>query len=579
MPNSEVPLRECYEKLSKEYSIERVDYIPEGTNHKKVSVPVWKVTVIAEVFGKLEAVEIFIAYPPEFPYLLPCVIVPEERFSLLPHISVKSRKLCLYEDGAIYDTENIYGLIKDSITKTRRWLELFSNQDNTSEYAQELNSYWTEQYEREPGIEPYWILMGKMPSETCELQGYSYSVDFLGKKDKYFERCVVCGSDAPENILNNIKTRYSGRKVQVLFIKSLQIPYTPPYSISGYQLFERIQNESDKAKCTRFLNQNLKGYFLFPLGLDNMLGGVIVPKLNVINRNGYRNGSLKATDILTKFEYKNKSLGRIKVGLYEEMRMANRTAGYLMKHQKFVIAGLGSVGSNLCYFLNGYNNASFALVDPDNLTIDNMGRHLLGFNYLDQRKVYAVADHLNLYRPDREIKPIDKQIELIPSEKYNEATAIFVCTGDVMSEKWLLKKMQDKEITQPTFFMWLEPYGLSGIMIYANPNDEESIDLLKTEADRRFLKYCLIDQTEYDQGDKLTQHDAGCNGSYALYSANDVTMFLSAMFPQIDQLLNCPDKTQIHQWVGNVEIANQRKIHLVERADGLSKGRVLSLKL
>lgn len=579
MPDSEGALRECYDELSKEYQIELVDYIPKGSSQEKINVPVWKVSIMAEVFGKVDTVEAFIAFPYEFPYLLPYVIVPEERFSLLPHISVKTRKLCLFEDSVVYDTGNIYGLIRECISKTRRWLELYSNQDNTEEYAKEIDSYWNEQYEGETEVESHWILLGQMPKESCELQGYLYSVDFLRDKDKCFEQCIVCGTDYSEDVLNNIRTRYSVRKIQILFIKSFRIPNKPPYSITGSQLLEQIENEDDRKSCTKFLNKNHQGHILFPLGLDYMLGGVIVPKQNVYNRSGYRNGSLTATDILTKFESKNKKLGRIKTGLYEETRMATRTAGELMKRQNFVIAGLGSVGSNLCYYLNGYNNASFALVDPDNLTIDNMGRHLLGFNYIDQRKAYAVADYLHQYRPDREVKAIDKRVELIPVDSFNQASAIFLCTGDIMSEKWLLKKIQNKEINQPTFFLWLEPFGLSGIMIYINPDDEESIIRLKSDVDGCFLKYCLIDQSEYEQGEKLTQRDAGCNGTYALYSANDVTLFLSAMFPHIDRLLESPNKTQILQWVGNVEIASQRGIHLVERADGLSKGQVINLNL
>lgn len=579
MPDNEEALRECYDELSKEFPIELVDYIPEGSNQRKIDVPVWKVSIIAEVFGNVDTVEAYIAFPREFPYLMPYVVVPEERFSLLPHISVASRKLCIYEDSVVYDTENISGLIRDCISKTRKWLEIYSNQDNTEEYAEEINSYWTEQYEGEIEVESHWILLGQMPNESCELQGYLYSVDFLGDNDKCFEQCIVCGVDFSDDILNNIKTRHSARKIQIQFIKSFGIPNKPPYSITGSQLLEQIENEDDRKSCTKFLNKNHQGHILFPLGLDYMLGGVIVPKQNVYNRSGFRNGNLRATDILTKFESKNKNLGRIKAGLYEETRMATRTAGELMKHQNFVIAGLGSVGSNLCYYLNGYNNASFTLIDPDNLTIDNIGRHLLGFNYIDQRKAYAVADYLNQYRPDREVKPIAKRIEMIPTDSFYRASSIFLCTGDIMSEKWLLNKIQNKEITQPTFFLWLEPYGLSGIMIYVAPDDEESIIRLKSEADGRFLKYCLIDQLEYDKGEKLTQRDAGCNGFYALYSANDVTLFLSAMFPHIDRLLESPSKTQILQWVGNVEIANQREINLVKRADGLSKGQVLNLNL
>ena len=467
---------------------------------------------------------------------------------------------------------------QDNIVKTRRWIELYSNQDNTEEYAKEIDSYWTEKYEDETELEPHWIYLGDIPEHTCELRGFTYHVDYIAKDDKYFDQYIVCGLDESEDILRNIKIGYKASKIPVLFIKSLRIPATPPYSLTGRKLQECIVEKEDKIACKRFLQKNHKGHILFPLGLEYMMGGVTVPNLNLY-RKGYRPGTLKAIDVLTKLEYKNKYLVRIKSNIYDEKRMANRTAGELMKQHKYLIIGLGSVGSNLCYYLNGYNNSSFALIDPESLTIDNLGRHLLGFNYVDQRKAHAVAEFLTHYRPDRKVTPIDKQIEEIPSEKINEASSIFLCTGDIMSEKWFLDKVLTKEIKIPSFIIWLEPYGVSGLMIYVNPDEEVTIKRLRTALDDCFLEFCLIDKSEYEEGEKLTHRDAGCNGQYALYSANDVTLFLSGIFPHIDRLINKQEETQIYQWVGDLEIAKQKGIKLVERAGGLSKNQLLKLPL
>ncbi len=578
MPDLETILTDCFDKLSKEYAVERVDYILVRGQRSTADIPVWKVVITAKVFGKTDDVEAYIAIPKEFPFILPWVMVPDDRFSYLPHISVRTRKICLYEDDVVYDTENAYGLIKENISKTRRWLEQYSNQDNKAEYANEINSYWTEIYDGEKKLEPHWILLGTIPDKTCELQGYTYPVDLLGKADMFFDQYIVCGINEQDDVLKNIKTRYKVLKLPVLFIKSYRIPTTPPYSMTGIQFLKCIEDAEDYKTCIKFLNKHHGGHFLFSIGLDFMLGGVSIPKQKVI-RNGFRKGSLSAVEVLTEYECRNKKLERIKANIYEESRMVERTAGQVMKRQDYLIAGLGSVGSNLCYYLNGYNNASFALIDPDYLTIDNMGRHLLGFNYIDQRKANAVAEYLTLFRPDRKVYPITKQIEELYIDEINKASAIFLCTGDMMSEKWLLEKMVNKEVTVPAFILWLEPYGISGVMIYVNPREEGSIKQLQIAAKDSFLSSCLIDHAEYETGEKLIKHDVGCNGKYAQYSANDVTMFLSGMFPHIDRLLNTPEETQIYQWVGNVEIAAQKEISLVARAGGLSKNQVLSLHI
>ena len=578
MPDVNGFLEECYQQLSLEYEIEEVDSLPDGNQWKKVDVLVWHIIIQATVCGKLSDVDVYMAFPHGFPYDMPWLVVPDERLRFLPHISFKSRKLCLYEDGTVYDTSNIIGLIRDNITRSRRWIEKYSNQDNTAEYASEIDSYWAEEYEGEKELEPYWVLLGSIPDKSCELNAVTYPVDYLGKSDKYFDRTIVCTTEESEKLLENIYCKYKAHKASVLFIKSFSLPTEPPYSLTGRQFVERITDQEDKRIFVKYLNKHREGHFLIPLGLDYLLGGLTIPKLNVF-KPGFRGGVLTAADILLDYDYRNKKLTRIRASIYEENRIAERTAGNMMKGQNYVVAGLGSVGSNLCYYLNGYNNAKFALIDADNLNVDNIGRHLLGFRYIDQKKVQAIKDYLIAYRPDRVVTAIEKHIEDVSTDSYSEATALFLCTGDVMSEKWLLNRIKEGAVDKPTYILWLEPYGVSGLMIYVNPKETEIINTLVEKSNDSFLEYCLINREEYQDEEKLTKRDAGCNGKYALYSANDVTLFLSAMFPQIDRLLSNPEETQIYRWVGNVEIAAQKGIHLNENAGGLIKNTVQRLKI
>ena len=66
-------------------------------------------------------------------------------------------------------------------------------------------------------------------------------------------------------------------------------------------------------------------------------------------------------------------------------------------------------------------------------------------------------------------------IQELEDEYINKASAIFVCTGNVMSEKWLFDKIIEGAVRKPSFILWLEPYGISGIMIYINPENVESV--------------------------------------------------------------------------------------------------------
>lgn len=566
MPDIATALDSVFAELSREFEIEEIES----------SIRTWRLVFQAEVGGKVEDVEMNLSFPTTFPYDIPRVEIRDDRFKYLPHIAFHSRKLCLYEDGVVYDAANIRGIVRDCIRRARRWVEEYANKDNSDEYAKEIKNYWEENYDNEELVDDYWILLGKVPNQTCLLNAISYPVESLSEKNKYFER-VVCACEQDEERLKSYKSMPCATMLKVLYVASFRMPKAPPYSLTGINVIDKISDDNDRRFFVKYINDHHKGYILFPLGLDYALGGVVIPKLNT-SRKGFRPGALRAISVLTGFENTDKKLDRILAKVYDADRIAQRTVGRMMELRKFLVAGIGSVGSNLCYYLNGYNNAQFALVDRDLLNTDNIGRHLLGFNYLNQRKAYAVAHYLMQYRPDRKVKALAMNLQEIQAESINESSAIFVCTGDVMSEQWLLNNMVEGHIAVPAFVLWLEPYGISGIMIYANPYDKEGLKRLCEQANDSFLNYCLIDRSEYDNGEKLTKREAGCNGSYALYSANDVTFFLSAMYPHIDNLLSSSSTSKCYRWTGNIDIANQREIKL-DSSEKLSKYDVLELPL
>lgn len=571
MPNIATILDTILHTLSVEYDIEVVDSIPQQVRLPRTCI--WKVQIPALVSGKAEDIETYILFPFDFPYTMPYVFIQDDRFRYLPHISVKSRKLCLYEDGEVYDAENIEGLIRDNIDRTRRWIEQYYGRDNSDEYAKEIRSYWNEEYEEEKNVDDHWIMLGDIPTETCEMTGVAYIVKNL-KDGSTYKKSVVA-SDEDDKTLASLKLQYRTKGISVLYIASLQIPNVPPFCMTGQEVIDRISNDEDRNTFKKYLNHNKNANILFPIGVNYAVGGIYIHGLKV-NRNGYRKGTLTSFKVLTSFENKNKKIDRLYVSVYSDHRIAERTAGAMMTEMRLLVAGLGSVGSNLCYFLNGYNNATFDLTDRERLTIDNIGRHLLGFKYIGQYKSVAVAHYLRQYRPDRNVHALLKKIQELNVEEINKANAIFVCTGDIMSEKWLLSQMAEGYIKIPAFILWLEPYGISGLMIYVNPKDEESIKRLREKANDGFMDYCLIKREEYENGEKLTMRDAGCNGSYSLYSANDVTMFLSAIFPLIDKILEKPSESECYQWVGNINIATEKGICLASSLN-LSKNTLQKL--
>ena len=86
------------------------------------------------------------------------------------------------------------------------------------------------------------------------------------------------------------------------------------------------------------------------------------------------------------------------------------------------------------------------------------------------------------------------------------------------------------------------------------------------EKDTMLYKHNLILSSEYTgKGtSEFVSRDAGCNGAYTLYSGNDVMLFLSAIYPIINKLIEQPSKTMCYRWVGNINNAKERNIALIE---------------
>ena len=552
---------ESLERLQKEYDIEEVDRIPIHGGNRHLPNKIWRITLPSEVNVKAEFVDAYLIFTDTFPYDMPAVFLPDERFKYLPHISSSTRKLCLYEDGIDYDADNVYGLIRDNLDKTKRWIKHYTSRDNADEYARELTSYWAEAYDGEDDVDSYWTLIGNIPKNTCGLKGIAYELKD-GKNNNLCVQHVVVPAEIESGAFDFISGMHKGKEFDALYLSSFDMPKEPPYCLTGQRIIDHLINDEDKKILKRYVNKYGGGFVLFPIGIENLIGGLHIRQLKC-NRNGFRPGTITPYGVLTEFESRVKKLPRLLVSVYSDNRIAERTAGNMMEHRKFLIAGLGSVGSNLCYYLNGYNNAQFTLVDRDKLDIDNIGRHLLGFEYQHKYKVTAVAQYLKEYRPDREVLEVRKIFQELSDEEINNADCIFVCTGDVMSERWLLQKMRNGEVTIPAFILWLEPYGVSGIMLYVNPDDQKSLEKLVVSAANGFENFVLISPEEYQDGEKLIQRDAGCNGKYALYSGNDVTFFLSAVFHVIDQLMKTPTKSRCYRWVGNIDIAAEKGIGLI----------------
>lgn len=511
-----------------------------------------------DVNGQAEEVEMKMAFPQAVPYQLPDFFFFDTKYDPLPHLGFDDRKMCLFESGVVHHVNDYVQLSIQCFHKAKQLLTLGANKKNYEDFKKEIDSYWRYSYNGETHVQSNWLFVGVLPCQTTPIKIWQIN---KWNDDKERLKIVFTESEEGSAFIRYIEKHYSVREYEGLFVCSYSVPNQPPYDLCFKEFVDCVTNDDDKASIKRFVNKQIGGCILFPLGGVGAFGGVVLAGVKT-NRNGWRAGSRTAYDVLTRFEQKNVKTARIMGKVYSDQRIAERTKGELMEHTAVGIAGLGSIGSNLCQFLAGHNNMSFTLMDPDVLTIDNIGRHLLGFKYVGMNKAKAIAEHFMSVRPDYQIMTYENDIENVVLKKVrdlNSLNTLFICTGDYMSEKFVVDQLFNRTLNIPVFVLWLEPFAIAGHLLFYNPQDLDGMSGLFDE-DGFYVNNIISKEEFVNDSERFVKRVAGCNGSYALYSGNDVLLFLSAIYPYIVSLISNPCKSTCLRWLGNVQIIKEQNI-------------------
>lgn len=175
-------------------------------------------------------------------------------------------------------------------------------------------------------------------------------------------------------------------------------------------------------------------------------------------------------------------------------RLQLRTTGYTEKQKSVAISGLGSVGSNLVFFLKNLPINRFNLIDKEALSSENIKRHLSGFSLLKNNKVDAVKNDLKNTNPLIEVETKIKSVTTIIQTEVdfiNDCDFHIVAIGKTMIEEFILNQVIEGKLIKPTFIFWVEPFLASGQMLFIMPNDaERALALIKKKI--MIIVFCRI---------------------------------------------------------------------------------------
>lgn len=517
--------------------------------------------------GVAEDISFYLVLRPDFPLTLPKIYLSRidyGKLKYIPHVDVNAF-ICTYDtDTTRTNPENPGGIVQACLSRAIKIVENGVSKTNESDFEEEFKAYWENQYDDEPDLKQDILALLDDPAVIAEI-----SFIKLSKNISNYNHVIYQDDETGRRFIEYLKYRnISFKNESICYLGQLNITSTPPLNLNNEKVDKIVSalSQSQQNLFRKYINsidtpKFILGYTIID-GRPFYLGWIHGP-FN-LKRKGFRKSILNNHYVFRNLQRKDKLI-RVSPQLYTPTQSILRTDGInqprLSRH-KFLITGLGSIGSNLLFFLNGINNPEMRLIDYDKLTIDNLNRHFLGINYLGLYKAVALRNHYMMKNPFQVITCKNESFIATCQTDVNyvnDADFIFCATGKANIDQWVGHALKEGIITKPIFFFWVEPYLVGGHCLYLTPGGKHYDEFFDSN---NFFKNNIIDNDEYLLGNtKLSLREGGCQISYTPYSLNNVTAFLSAIFPKIRDIIENPLPNSVCiSWVGNMEPLQDLKI-------------------
>lgn len=512
----------------------------------------------------------------DFPLSMPYIHVDKQTIELLehpPHISMTG-EICTYDrNTSIPDPRQPGLVVRECLIRARDIIEDCLTSQDQSRYESEFIAYWELQYgEEDPitknilslipdnGPPPSKVTYVQLHNQIGLFQGLIYSeTDQLHPLSRYLE--------APSSSAKHIETFHLG----------VQGDIYPPFDMTNADV-RRIAEQSNRLQD---FDAYLRSRPLLPLvTFTKVLDGRTVvfgwehqvtklfERPASSSKQKLKKRRLKASQLHRILDDSNSPLlvKRFSPQVYTRDRIERRTGDSNDLERKaerytILLAGLGSVGSNLVPFLAASGVTDFHLVDPDRLALHNIGRHLAGLSHVGIQKTAAMRlilleknPLLNVEVRDRRIiEVIQEDPEFVISCDYH-----FFCTGEINTETWIATNMVGSNWSCPSFFIWVEPFLAGGHCIFFDGHSKLDWEGLHDRGRyvHNVIHNAVLEATNFAQQEK------GCQISYLPFGYANLMKFLGAIYPRIDTLLKLGGDNQAITWVGDLNYLREKGIRI-----------------
>ena len=530
---------------------------------------VWEIQTEITFNSKCLDIIFFLNFPSDFPYRLPKIFIDKDCYQdlkYIPHINYDF-SICIFDEGLnpIIPQNNLAEVVELIICRSKKIIREAENNDyKKSEFKREFKAYWELNYSKKDIIQN--LGFHSIPNQNKnEIKGIKFTNNLLSNYEYYIYNDEI-ELERIKKYADDNKCKY--KEVGILLIENKF--EVPPFELSFSETLSIIKNDnSNYLKFKEICRNNDFDSVLVIFTNENNSTveyyGWTYKNVQILSRKqgGNRKISSKIDHLLNRVNEK-KSVTRLTFDNINADRLQIRTSSYVETQKSVAISGLGSVGSNLIFFLKNLPIDKFNLIDTDTLSTENLKRHFSGFAYLQNNKVDVIKSELKninpLFNVDVRKKSVTSIIQNEP-DFINQCDFHIVAIGKTMIEEFILKNLIEQTLVKPTLIFWVEPFLASGQMLFIMPNDAKKVlELIKN------YEFNVLSNVE-NQRDKTYLIEGSCQTGYFPYSSSYLIQFLSSIFSHLkEHITSSNNNSKIYTWIGDKDLLKKKELIITEFA-------------
>lgn len=251
------------------------------------------------------------------------------------------------------------------------------------------------------------------------------------------------------------------------------------------------------------------------------------------------------------FAYGDTKIVRHLTELVSQDRLYARGGNGIVMSKRYAIVGCGSLGSMLSRALADCGVDDFVLIDPEILAMENIARHVCGFDHVGESKPNALSSYLQGRNPNVSCEIHMKDANELLDERplvFNECDAVFVTAADSPLEYHFIRKTLEGTTTVPVVIMWVEPFALAAHALVINHPQDMFSKLF--DDDLSFAYPAVLN------GYDFLRRESGCQSSFVPYSGIDVQSFVIDLVRNLERLM-ADGKNYHFCWIGGISRADE----------------------